>query len=29
LEMAGVSLGVAGLSFGAGYLMRVFLGVEV
>ncbi len=28
LEMAGVSLGVAGLSFGAGYLMRVFLGVD-
>jgi VIT1/CCC1 family predicted Fe2+/Mn2+ transporter len=29
LEMAGLSLGVAGLSFLAGYLMRTFMGVEV
>ncbi|MBN1594727.1 VIT1/CCC1 transporter family protein [candidate division FCPU426 bacterium] len=29
LEMAGVSLGVAALSFGLGYVIRVFLGVEV
>jgi VIT1/CCC1 family predicted Fe2+/Mn2+ transporter len=28
-EMAGLSLGVAGLSFGVGYLVRAFLGVEV
>ena len=29
LEMAGVSLGVAGISFGIGYAIRVFLGVEM
>ncbi len=29
LEMAGVSLGVAAFSFGIGYVIRVFLGVEV
>jgi len=29
LEMAGLSLGVAALSFGAGWIMRAFLGVEV
>jgi hypothetical protein len=29
LEMTVVSLGVAGLSFGVGYLIRVLLGVEV
>jgi VIT1/CCC1 family predicted Fe2+/Mn2+ transporter len=29
LEMAGLSLGVAALSFGVGYLMRTFMGVEV
>lgn len=29
LEMAGVSLGVALLSFGVGYIVRAFLGVEV
>ncbi len=28
-EMAGVSLGVAAFSFGIGYLIRIFLGVEV
>lgn len=28
LEMAGVSLGVAGISFGIGFAIRVFLGVE-
>lgn len=29
LEMAGLSLGVAAFSFGIGYLIRIFLGVEV
>lgn len=29
LEMAGVSLGVAILSFGIGFLVRIFLGVEI
>jgi VIT1/CCC1 family predicted Fe2+/Mn2+ transporter len=29
LEMAGLSLGVAGLSFVIGYLIRTFLGIEV
>ncbi len=29
LEMAGVSLGVAALSFGVGYLVRLVLGVEI
>jgi len=29
LQMAGISLGVAALSFGIGYLIRVLLGVEV
>jgi len=29
LEMAGLSLGVAGLSFVVGYLIRTFLGIEV
>jgi VIT1/CCC1 family predicted Fe2+/Mn2+ transporter len=29
LQMAGISLGVAVISFGIGYLIRVFLGVEV
>jgi VIT1/CCC1 family predicted Fe2+/Mn2+ transporter len=29
LEMAGVSLSVAAFSFGIGYLIRIFLGVEV
>ncbi len=29
LEMAGLSLGVAALSFGMGYLIRLWLGVEV
>ena len=29
LEMAGVSLGVAVLSFGVGYIVRAFLGVDV
>jgi len=29
LEMAGVSLGVAGISFGIGYAIRRFLGVEM
>lgn len=29
LEMAGVSLGVSGISFGIGYAIRVFLGVEM
>jgi len=29
LEMAGVSLGVAVLSFGVGYLVRTFLGVDI
>ena len=29
LEMAGLSLGVAGVSFGIGWLLRVFVGVEV
>lgn len=29
LEMAGISLGVAAISFGVGYLVRVFVGVEV
>ncbi|MFO7918895.1 MAG: VIT1/CCC1 transporter family protein [Anaerolineae bacterium] len=29
LEMAGVSLGVAGLSFVIGFLVRIFLGVDV
>lgn len=29
LEMAGLSLGVAALSFGIGYLVRVFLGIEI
>lgn len=29
LEMAGVSLGVAGLSFGIGFVVRIFLGVDV
>ena len=29
LEMAGLSLGVAAVSFGLGYLARLFLGVEV
>ena len=28
-EMAIVSLGVAALSFGLGYLIRIFLGVDV
>lgn len=28
-EMAGLSLGVAGLSFLAGWILRAFLGVEV
>lgn len=28
-EMAGVSLGVAALSFGVGYLVRILLGVEI
>jgi VIT1/CCC1 family predicted Fe2+/Mn2+ transporter len=29
LEIAGLSLGVAALSFGIGYLLRRFFGVEV
>ena len=29
LEMAGISLGVSLLSFGIGYIIRIFLGVEV
>jgi VIT1/CCC1 family predicted Fe2+/Mn2+ transporter len=29
LEMAGLSLGVAGISFVIGYLVRAFLGIEV
>jgi VIT1/CCC1 family predicted Fe2+/Mn2+ transporter len=29
LEMAGLSLGIAAFSFGIGYLIRIFLGVEV
>jgi VIT1/CCC1 family predicted Fe2+/Mn2+ transporter len=29
LEMAGVSLGVAGLSFLVGYVVRTVLGVEI
>jgi len=29
LEMAGVSLGVAGLSFMVGYVVRTVLGVEI
>ena len=29
LEMAGVSLGVAGLSFLVGYVVRTILGVEI
>jgi len=29
LEMAGLSLGIAAFSFGIGYLVRIFLGVEV
>jgi VIT1/CCC1 family predicted Fe2+/Mn2+ transporter len=29
LEMAGISLGVAALSFGLGYLIRLWLGVDV
>ena len=29
LEMAGLSLGVAGLSFGIGYLIRIVLGIDV
>ncbi|MBN2550680.1 MAG: VIT1/CCC1 transporter family protein [Anaerolineales bacterium] len=29
LEMAGLSLGVAGISFIIGYLIRIFLGIEV
>ena len=29
LEMAGLSLGVAALSFGIGYLVRIFLGIDV
>ena len=29
LEMAGLSLGVAALSFGIGYLLRQFIGVDV
>jgi VIT1/CCC1 family predicted Fe2+/Mn2+ transporter len=29
LQMAGISLGVAAISFGIGYLIRILLGVEV
>ena len=29
LEMGALSLGVAAVSFGLGYLARIFLGVEV
>lgn len=29
LEMAGLSLGVAAFSFGVGYLIRIFLGIDV
>ena len=29
IEMAGLSLGVAGFSFLVGYLMRTFFGIEV
>lgn len=29
LEMAGLSLGIAAFSFGVGYLVRIFLGVDV
>ncbi len=29
LEMAGLSLSVAGLSFGIGYLLRTFTGIEI
>lgn len=29
LEMAGISLGVAALSFGIGYLLRTFIGIDV